>query len=626
MIIYIDANGKVLEQEYTEIVQGDNDANSIYLIAPLAQNAVVTMSFECPNGYVTDTYLMAPSIDNMVGGLRMWKLSIKNIPITQYYGIVKYQIKATINGKTIAVARGKFKVQEGVDWQLPSTPDENVYADILNALNQVEAGFINKVDINYNNDDVEQEIINNENGLKLVKTEGETTAVYEFKADGLYQNGVKLVDEEELEEVKRDVEGLFSITDTLNADLLRLREETETHIARLYSTKVDIDAGNSKIVNSNTQISLTHANEVGEAITEATSAVLQNGVLKLQLDDRFYFNGKPEIVGERATIAIYSKEQNGEKDIITLSVADKELVVDEQKAVIKTNGVADEIMTASKTATKIVASVDNQTYVMSFELKNSKNETISTSQIDLPLESVVVNGTYADGILTLTLKNGNSVDINITDIIRGLATEEYVDNKIDSLQLGDKFESISSIDLSVGEPVLTYDTTDGISINTDAKIIYGADNKEAQFPVSIELPIMPADGSVTIDADDTGKKVLIKANLQPLYDTKLENNEVNFVISPENWNDLSIGEPYKYKATIDCPYNVNVTGNAVYELVNNSPVNFANYGFALYSVDFGDSFAIYPSPKFTFYAIEKPQSNVTLKVLITAPSVALTLN
>lgn len=607
MIIYIDANGEVLEQEYTEVVQGDNDANNIYLIAPLAQNAVVTMSFECPNGYVTDTYLMTPSIDNMVGGLRMWKLSIENIPITQYYGIVKYQFKATINGKTIAVARGQFKVQEGVDWQLPSTPDVNVYADILNALNQVEAGFINKVDINYNNEGVEQTIINNEYGLKLVKTEGETTAVYEFRADGIYHNGVKIVEEIELEAIRNE-----------------LKE------------KVDILSDNRKsiIKNTNDEVFIAHRRDPDSDITTMTSSIMLGDgyttLLTVPMGE--FVDDIPQIQQSGgARIDLINREVSPmDKNYIRIFTAydnSKELVVSEDEIYITTNGVRDgEVMTSSKTPTDIVVSVDNENYVVNFELKNSAGETISTSQIDLPLESVVVNGTYADGILTLTLKNGNEVDINITDIIRGLATEEYVDNKIDSLQLGDKFESISSIDLSVGEPVLTYDTTDGISINTDAKIIYGADNKEAQFPVSIELPIMPADESVTIDADDTGKKVLIKANLQPLYDTKLENNEVNFVISPENWNDLSAEEPYKYKVTIDCPYNVNVAGNAVYELVNNSPVNFANYGFALYSVDFGDSLATYPSPKFTFYAIEKPQSNVTLKVLITAPSVALTVN
>lgn len=461
MIIYIDANGEVLEQEYTEVVQGDNDANNIYLIAPLAQNAVVTMSFECPNGYVTDTYLMTPSIDNMVGGLRMWKLSIENIPITQYYGIVKYQFKATINGKTIAVARGKFKVQEGVDWQLPIEPDKNTYIDILN---QVEAELINKVNINYNNDDVEQEIINNENGLKLVKTEGETTSVYEFKADGLYQNGVKIVDANELEAVKDEIE------------------------AELALLQVDLEAVKEDLANTKTE--------------------LNNKIDTVEAD----------LTGQIATV---------NSDLIEF----KETAENQFELIDDAKG------------TKIVASVDNQTYIMNFELQNSKGTTISTSQIDLPLESVVVNGTYADGILTLTLKNGNSVDINITDIISGLATEEYVDGAINELST--------------------------------------------------------------------------------IVENKIENNSVVFTINSEDWQDLADKEPYKFSATIDCDYSIKTTGEPVYELINNNPVNFANYGFVLNEVSFGTPEAIYLTPKFTFYAMEKPTESVNLRVLITAKSVEL---
>lgn len=463
MIIYIDANGKVLEQEYTEVVQGDNDANSIYLIAPLAQNAVVTMSFECPNGYVTDTYLMTPSIDNMVGGLRMWKLSIENIPITQYYGIVKYQFKATINGKTIAVSRGQFKVQEGVDWQLPIEPDKSTYIDILN---QVEAELINKVNINYNNEGVEQEIINNENGLKLVKTENGATAVYEFKADGLYQNGVKLVDANELEALKAEIE----------AELALL------------------------------QVDLTN------------------------------------LTGQIATV---------NSDLIEF----KETAENQFELIDNTKG------------TKIVASVDNQTYVMSFELQNSKNETISTSQIDLPLESVVVDGTYADGILTLTLKNGNSVDINITDIISGLATEQYVDYKISELN-----------------------------------------NKIDNLPT----------GGVTED--------YVNTQISRAVAYKLESQTMSVVVFADQWEQED-NDPYAYIARVQLETGgvSSISGDAIYELINNNPINFGKYGFALNDVERsfnqGSAGEIEETFMFDFLAVEKPTQEVLFQIVITGTQV-----
>lgn len=183
--------------------------------------------------------------------------------------------------------------------------------------------------------------------------------------------------------------------------------------------------------------------------------------------------------------------------------------------------------------------------------------------------------------------------------------------------------SINSLDLSIGEPVVNYDTTDGISINTDAKFIYGEDNKEKQFAASIEIPIAPADNTITIGADSENKKAIIKANLQPLYDTKLQNASVSFTIETTDWAELLDKSPYKYSATIDCSSQITTTGETVYELINDNVINFANYGFALNEVSFGGVGVVYDKPKFTFYAIEKPTAQVTLKVLITANTILL---
>ena len=40
--------------------------------------------------------------------------------------------------------------------------------------------------------------------------------------------------------------------------------------------------------------------------------------------------------------------------------------------------------------------------------------------MDFPVESLVMNGSYDNGVLTLTLKNGNEIPIDITSLISGL--------------------------------------------------------------------------------------------------------------------------------------------------------------------------------------------------------------
>lgn len=59
--------------------------------------------------------------------------------------------------------------------------------------------------------------------------------------------------------------------------------------------------------------------------------------------------------------------------------------------------------------------------------------------IDLPLESVVVNGSYDDTTkkVVLTLKNGNTIDFSIADLITGLQSEITSTNKLSADLIAD---------------------------------------------------------------------------------------------------------------------------------------------------------------------------------------------
>ena len=79
--------------------------------------------------------------------------------------------------------------------------------------------------------------------------------------------------------------------------------------------------------------------------------------------------------------------------------------------------------------------IDSSTFVITAILKNKDGTTLGTPQtIDLPLESVVVSGSYdnATKSLILTLENGNTITIPIADLISGLQEEITVDNKLDA--------------------------------------------------------------------------------------------------------------------------------------------------------------------------------------------------
>lgn len=74
-------------------------------------------------------------------------------------------------------------------------------------------------------------------------------------------------------------------------------------------------------------------------------------------------------------------------------------------------------------AADIELSMDSS-YNLTVSLKNEDGETIGDGDtVDLPLESMVVGGSYDDGVLTLTLKNSQTIDIPISDIVDGLVSE-----------------------------------------------------------------------------------------------------------------------------------------------------------------------------------------------------------
>lgn len=70
-----------------------------------------------------------------------------------------------------------------------------------------------------------------------------------------------------------------------------------------------------------------------------------------------------------------------------------------------------------------------------------------------------------------------------------------------------------AIDFPYGDPTVTYNTTDGMHIVGTMRVYTNADKSEFyDVPnVDVEIPLVPSDDSIVIDADPTGKKIKIKA-------------------------------------------------------------------------------------------------------------------
>ena len=143
MIYFVDNNGTVIDALTTPVNQGSVDTNNIYLIAPFASNLQFAVAFTLPNGLYTERHVMTPvgEIPNVQyaptnAPYSIWSFTMPN-DITQYYGTVYAQFYAYgTNGQITATSRTSFVVAAGVPEQLPSTPTQDVYNQILTALSQ----------------------------------------------------------------------------------------------------------------------------------------------------------------------------------------------------------------------------------------------------------------------------------------------------------------------------------------------------------------------------------------------------------------------------------------------------------------------------------------------------------
>lgn len=78
--------------------------------------------------------------------------------------------------------------------------------------------------------------------------------------------------------------------------------------------------------------------------------------------------------------------------------------------------------------------VDPQTFILTATLTNAQGGAIATQQVDLPLESVVVSGSYDDTTkeVVLTLQNGSTVRFSVADLVNGLASQSALDNIVNN--------------------------------------------------------------------------------------------------------------------------------------------------------------------------------------------------
>lgn len=150
---------------------------------------------------------------------------------------------------------------------------------------------------------------------------------------------------------------------------------------------------------------------------------------KLSLELREKINDKPIIpTVNNATITI---QKNGETvDSFTSNQASAKTI---NITVPTTAAEVSALPASTKYGYYFDLSINSETYVVSLIMKDQNGNAIGETQtIDLPLESVVVNGSYDKDKqkIVLTLESGSTIDVPVVDLIAGLQTEITSTNKL----------------------------------------------------------------------------------------------------------------------------------------------------------------------------------------------------
>ena len=113
----------------------------------------------------------------------------------------------------------------------------------------------------------------------------------------------------------------------------------------------------------------------------------------------------------------------------------------------------------TKYGANLSLTINNSTYVVTAQLKDQNGDNLGTAQtIDLPLESVVVSGSYNNLTkkVILTLQNGSTVEFSVADLVNGLQNEITLLNPLSADLVDDTYSTNKFIRASD----LTNTTTD----------------------------------------------------------------------------------------------------------------------------------------------------------------------
>lgn len=370
MNFFCDSGGRIFHVDPERVFQGSAGYNTIRFIGQFPSSSQVLVAYKLPNGVWTNPYYL---------------------PLAQVSELNEVQGP---NGGIYSVWEGKLgavpKVENGiiqkddngnVIYQLDYTLTEN-YGDVTVQF-YVYAASVGTT----------------QNGLPAVLTgallatasssftveKGVPPQIPEFTGDTAQAL---------LAEILAALSGVNTAYNGVNQDVEGLQEQVSANTEKLNT----LDENFSSFQQS-TNAEITELNQDVEGLQES---VKNHGIEIYELKDGQTGHG----------VAIYG-----------LQTDVGELQQSTSAAWNNIRGLQDEV--GGSLGATLDFMIDNQTFVLTAVLKAKNGYVLSSNTIDLPLESVVVGGSYDEDAKTLVLRlqNGNNITIPVGDLVDGLISE-----------------------------------------------------------------------------------------------------------------------------------------------------------------------------------------------------------
>ena len=482
MIFFVANDGTIIKGMPTQVYQGAANSNTIYLIAPFAANSTATVAFQLPNGVAVPPTAMTQQ--NALEGIvneetgqtyAGWTYDIPS-DITQYYGTVTAQFYFYGRGgsggvETItATSSTSFQVGKGVPSALPETPSEDVYEAILANFETLQSRLNNgyyaarsiyawNATYTYGANEITfypdigefgafVQSINTGNTGHVPYVNGAIDSAW-WKEVVNFDN----ISEDFLNELNEIAESAAQSAEEAKAIAENIGQYAGKQIEFVDELPAQGEAGKLYGVISDEDANLytIYAWENG--------AWTDKGSANLVLDIVRTYGGTLTVAGWQSnaqTVAVDGLKADDsinvapadgsaksfvQYGIVAATVADGGVVftcesvpnvpitlnieVTKEQDIPTANGYYTKTEIAALAGTATELEIDSSTYVITLKLKAIDGTLLSTNTIDLPLESVVVNGSYdADTkTIVLTLQNGNTVSIPVGDLVDGLASQ-----------------------------------------------------------------------------------------------------------------------------------------------------------------------------------------------------------